>query len=112
MAYKRKKKLSVPGFVTYRKHRGETRGGVIALFLRKSIAIKEIPSIASLSQLVELCAIEVTNSTPSFEIIIFYRTDRSHTNARPMETDRRRCKYKQKMFTCRGLQCTPYKLEP
>ena len=68
------KKLSIPGFVTYRKDRDETRGGGIAVFLRKSIAFKEIPSIKSPSQFVEMCAIEVTNSSPSFEIIIFYRT--------------------------------------
>lgn len=63
-----------PGFKTFRKDRdyGQQGGGIL-IFIRNNVGFKEITSVKSPHQFVEICGIEITNTNPNFSIITCYR---------------------------------------
>ena len=69
-----KKKINYSGFYTFREDRLDSRGGGIAIMVRKNIAYVEITDIVSPDTSVELCGIRITNTVPSLDLIFCYRT--------------------------------------
>ncbi|XP_058810377.1 uncharacterized protein LOC131675415 [Phymastichus coffea] len=67
-------KIIAPGFVQYKKNRTHSTGGGILIMVRKNIAYREIKKIKSPDQSVEVCGIILTNTKPSLDIIVSYRT--------------------------------------
>ena len=57
-----------------KKNRTYSSGGGILILLRKDIAFYEIQNVKPLNKLVEICGIRITNSNPSIDIYVCYRT--------------------------------------
>ena len=66
--------INFPGFVNYRIDRSYSTGGGIILLIRKNIAYKEITTIMSPDQSVELCGLKITNTNPTFNLLVCYRS--------------------------------------
>lgn len=68
------KRINFPGFLTLRQDRLHSRGGGIVIMIRKNIAYFEIKDIKSPDLSVELYGIKITNTNPSLDIIVCYRS--------------------------------------
>ena len=68
-----KSQFHLPGFITYRKDREGMKGGGLAIFIRKTLAFREIkvktPDIS-----IELCGIHINNVNPSIDLFLCYRS--------------------------------------
>lgn len=68
------KNLHFSGFLTFRKYRTHSTGGDILLLICRSIAYTELIDINSPNRTVEICGMQITNTTPCFNLIVCYRT--------------------------------------
>ncbi|KAL7287516.1 hypothetical protein TKK_0018348 [Trichogramma kaykai] len=62
----------IPGFHVVRKDRVHTRGGGIAIWVRKNIAFKEIDD-THLHESIEICALQLNNVKPNLNLYVCYR---------------------------------------
>ena len=70
---KKKDKILIPGFVTFRKDRIGSKGGGILFLINKRLAFYELQNINSPDDSVEICGIKITNVSPVINIIACYR---------------------------------------
>lgn len=69
-----KENIHFPGFSTFRKDRTHSRGGGIAIFIRKNLAFHELINVTSPSLSVEICGIQINNIHPPLDLLACYRT--------------------------------------
>lgn len=60
--------FQIPGYITYRKDRNERMGGDILVLLKKNIAFKENTNLKIPDGRVELCCLEITNTSPPLQL--------------------------------------------
>ncbi|XP_076658781.1 uncharacterized protein LOC143362464 [Halictus rubicundus] len=63
-----------PGFLTLRRDRTHARGGGILMFIRKSVAYREINNLQSPDDSVELLGVQLSHLNPPLDLIACYRT--------------------------------------